>query len=81
MPARRGRLQAAHDALEGLQVAELTSTSDAATRLAQVRAGTGLKMPSCWVLLVAEYLGARVASIDERLVTVAASRDLVVVDE
>lgn len=81
MPARQGRLQVARDALDGLEVRELTLTADAATRLAQLRAGTGLKMPDCCVLLVAEDLDARVASFDERLVKVATSRDLVVVTE
>lgn len=79
MPARRGRLQAARDALDGLDVRELAFPADAATRLAELRAATGLKMPDCCVLLVVEDVDARVASFDERLVEVAASRDLVVV--
>lgn len=81
MPARQGRLDAVREALAGLEVHERTFPADSAVRLAQLRAGTGLKMPDCCVLLVAEDVQARVASFDDRLTTVAASRNLVVVPD
>ncbi len=79
MPARQGRLNAAREALEGMEVHELAFPVDCAVKLAQLRGSTGLKMPDCCVLLAAEDLQARVASFDDRLTDVAAGRNLVVV--
>lgn len=79
MPARQRRLDAALEALEDLDVNELAFPADSAVKLAQLRAGTGLKMPDCCVLLAAEDVRARVASLDDRLSDAAASRNLVVV--
>lgn len=80
-PARERRLDAAREALADLEVKELAFPADSAVRLAQLRAGTGLKMPDCCVLLAAEDGRARVASFDDRLSDAAASRNLVVVRE
>lgn len=78
MPARERRLDAARDALEGLEVSELAFPTGSAVKLAQLRTGTTLTMPDCCVLLVAEEHQARVASFDDRLSAAAASRGLVV---
>ena len=77
-PARERRLDAAREALADLEVKELPFPVDAAVKLARLRASTGLKVPDCCVLLVAEGIQARVASVDDRLKTAATSRNLVV---
>lgn len=77
MPAREGRLDAAREALEDLDVKEWPFPVDAAVKLAQIRAGTGLKMPDCCVLLAAEEVQARIASFDNRLKDAAVGRNLV----
>jgi len=77
MPAREGRLDAAREALEDLDVKEWPFPVDAAVKLAQIRAGTGLKMPDCCVLLAAEEAQARIASFDNRLKDAAVGRNLV----
>lgn len=53
-PARTGRLDAARAAIDELGVAEIPLGDDAPERLARLRAGTGLKLPDCCVLLAAE---------------------------
>ncbi len=75
-PARAGRVDAVKDALGDLEIGELGFPPDTATRLAQLRADTGLKMPDCCVLLAAEDRGASVASFDDRLVRAARDRAL-----
>ncbi len=79
MPARERRIETAREALEGLEVTELAFPGDAALKLAQLRAGTTLKMPDCCVLLAAEEVRARVATFDARLRASAEDRGLVVV--
>jgi predicted nucleic acid-binding protein len=81
MPARGGRLEAAREALVALEVDELAFPADSAVKLAQLRAGTNLKMPDCCVLMAAQDLRARIASFDDRLGDAAASRSLIVVRE
>jgi predicted nucleic acid-binding protein len=76
VPARDGRLEQVQAVLRDLEVQELPFPADAAVKLALLRGGTGLKMPDCCVLLAAEAAGARVASFDDRLTRVAASRNL-----
>ena len=67
-PARRDRLAAALTAIETLEVAEIPLGADAPTRLARLRAETGLKLPDCCVLLAAQDAGASsVLSFDDRL--------------
>jgi predicted nucleic acid-binding protein len=70
-PARAGRLQEARAALERLGVGELELGEGAPGRLAQLRADTGLKLPDCCVLAVAQRLKGTVASFDEDLAGVA----------
>lgn len=77
-PAREGRLDTVREALTDLEVEELPFPVDAAVKLAQLRAATGLKMPDCCVLLAAEGAEARIASFDDRLKNAAAGRNLAV---
>jgi predicted nucleic acid-binding protein len=73
-PARQGRLTDAESALRRLGVEELTIGGNAAARLATLRAGTGLKMPDCCVLLAALDREATLASFDSSLL--ASAREL-----
>ena len=66
-PARAGRLADARKALEKLAVRELPFADDASSRLADLRVGTGLKLPDCCVLLAAEDHHGGVASFDRSL--------------
>lgn len=76
VPARTGRLDTVVSVLRDLDVQALAFPADAHVRLAELRAGTGLRMPDCCVLLSAEDAGARVASFDARLARAAEGRDL-----
>jgi predicted nucleic acid-binding protein len=80
VPARAGRLESAGVALSDLEILELPFPTDAAVRLAQLRASTNLKLPDCCVLLAAEEAQARVASFDRRVIEVAALRGLMAVE-
>lgn len=73
-PARNGRLTDAESALRRLGVEELAIGTDAAAHLATLRAGTGLKMPDCCVLLAALDREATLASFDSSLL--ASAREL-----
>ena len=77
-PVRDDHLDLVLAALDALDIHELTFPADAAVRLAQLRATTGLKMPDCCVLLAAEDAAASVASFDERLAQAAEIRNLAV---
>jgi predicted nucleic acid-binding protein len=67
-PARQQRLDAARAALAELEVEELPLGDDAAIRLAQLRADTGLKLPDCCVLLAAQNAAAEaVLTFDDAL--------------
>jgi len=76
VPARAGRLEPTQGALRDLEVDELPFPPDTAVRLARLRAGTGLKMPDCCVLLAAEDAAATIASFDDRLVQTADARNV-----
>lgn len=76
VPVRDRRLGLVQAALGDLEVQELPFPADTAVRLAQLRAGTGLKMPDCCVLLAAESEGATVATFDQRLAQAAENRHL-----
>ena len=65
-PARAGRLDAAEAALRDLGVDVVALPGDAAPRLAQLRADTGLRLPDCCVLLAARQSDAAVATFDDR---------------
>ena len=66
-PARAGRLPAARAALTRLGVAGVPIAPGAETRLAELRASTGLRLPDCCVILAAETVGGMVRSFDDRL--------------
>jgi len=77
-PVRSGKLQVAESAIDDLEIIAVPFTPDAPTRLAVLRATTGLRMPDCCVLLAAESAGAQVATFDERLAKSAAALGLTV---
>lgn len=66
-PARAGRLEEAHAALRDLAVDELPLPADAASRLAELRAQTDLRMPDCCVLLSAQQERASLLTFDDRM--------------
>lgn len=71
-PARSGQLAKAQDSLRVLKVDQVALRTDAPERLAQLRAGTGLKIPDCSVLLAAQDSSAdTIATFDDRLATAA----------
>lgn len=72
-PARARRLDQATAALSQLNLATIALDTEAPLRLAVLRAGTGLKLPDCCVLLAAEQSHGEVATLDERLGSVASS--------
>lgn len=73
-PARAGRLTDAEVALQRLGVGELMLGERAPSRLAELRAEVGLKLPDCCVLLATQEYGGRLASFDSDLL--AATRKL-----
>ncbi len=75
-PARTGRLDTARAALERIGISELAFAANSATRLAELRANTGCKLPACCVLLAAQEHQGRVASFDVDLVEAARSLGL-----
>jgi toxin FitB len=75
-PARAGNLPAARAAMQTIGVSELPLPSDAAERLATLRAETALKLPDCCVLLAAEAADGAVFTFDDRLAREAARRGL-----
>lgn len=77
-PARHGRMDVALGVLRNVGVIETPFPADAAVRLAQLRADTGLLMPDCCVLLAADATGAGVATFDDRLARVAEQRGVTV---
>lgn len=79
-PARAGQLDRATAALSQLGVTAIELDEEAPARLAVLRAGTGLKLPDCCVLLAAEQTHAAVAAFDERLAATASERGFVVRD-
>ena len=79
VPARESRLDVVRQALADLDLEELPFPTDAAVKLARLRADSNLKMPDGCVLLAAEEAHARLASFDERLLNAATDRGLVAV--
>ena len=67
-PARRDRLDAARGAVAELDVEEIPLGENAPARLAALRAGSGLKLPDCCVLLAAQDAAAEaVLTFDDAL--------------
>lgn len=74
-PAAAGKLDDVRKALRDLDVSEIRLGDDSPTRLATLRADTGLKLPDCCVLLAAQDAAAEaVATLDKRLA--AKAKDL-----
>lgn len=70
-PARTGSLERAEAAIREIGVVAVPIEAEAATRLAQLRAETQLRMPDCCVLLAAETADACIATFDDRLAAAA----------
>lgn len=70
-PARAGRMAVALDLIRELEIKEIPFPEDAPSRLARLRAETGVKMPDCCVLMTAEQVTAAVATFDGRLARAA----------
>jgi toxin FitB len=67
-PARTGQTQAARQALDTLGIRTHGLDGNAAWRLAELRAQTGLKLPDCCVLYTAErQTDTLIATFDTRL--------------
>lgn len=79
-PVRAGQLDRATAALKQLEVATVDLGADAPTRLAVLRAGTGLRLPDCCVLQAAEQAQAAIATFDDRLAAAARERGVDVRD-
>jgi predicted nucleic acid-binding protein len=75
-PARAGRLERANAALGELAVVAVGLDEEAPVRLAALRAGTGLKLPDCCVLLVAEQVRGEILTFGERLAAVGREHGL-----
>lgn len=75
-PVRAGLLDQATAALSQLGVSTVELGLDAPTRLALLRAATGLKLPDCCVLASAEHSQAGIATFDDRLATTAHERGM-----
>lgn len=75
-PARAGQLERATAALRQLGVRAVSLDDNAPSRLALLRAETGLKLPDCCVLLTAEQTQGPVATFDTRLATAVRDRGL-----
>lgn len=70
-PTRAGRLGDAQAALTRLGVQELVLGNQASSRLAQLRADLGVKLPDCCVLLAAQEHTGAVASFDAGVIKAA----------
>ncbi len=76
--ARAGRVPEVKAALDAItEVAHLPD--DAHVKLAALRAETGLKLPDCCVVLVAESTGSGIATFDGPLAKAARARGITVV--
>lgn len=80
-PARNGTLDQVAAALNQLGVSSVPLAQDAPARLALLRAGTGLKLPDCCVLLAAEQTQGTVGTFDHRLAATALQRGVMLADE
>ncbi|MFT4136210.1 type II toxin-antitoxin system VapC family toxin [Microbacterium sp.] len=80
VPARAGIADEVRDALvDGLGLRLWTPDEDEPVRVATVRAQTRVALPDCYVLVLAEQLGAPLATFDQGLRSAAAARGVEVV--
>jgi predicted nucleic acid-binding protein len=75
-PARSGSLDRANAVLVELGIQNLGLSDGAPSRLAALRAATGLKLPDCCVLLAAEQEGSELATFDDQLASAARARGI-----
>ena len=75
-PAKAGVLERAKDALLAIGVSNTGMDEEAPSRLAVIRANTGLKMPDCYVVLAAEQERTDLATFDVRLADAARERGI-----
>lgn len=78
--AREGRVDELVTVYAALGITEMSRVDDEPRRLAELRAATGLRLPDCCVLLVAEATGASLATFDDRLAQMARARRIAVLD-
>ncbi|GAA1522907.1 type II toxin-antitoxin system VapC family toxin [Nocardioides humi] len=78
---RRGRTAEAIAQMDVIGIEEIPLPTDAAVRLAELRATTGVKMPDCCLLLVAQQTGSALATFDHRLRSAARSLGLAVLPD
>lgn len=77
-PARNGALDQAEVALNQMGIELISFPSDAARRLASLRAETGLRLPDCCVLLALEQTDATLVTFTQTLASKATERGLTV---
>jgi len=78
---RERRLAEVEQLLDELGVTTHQLIARESVRLAELRASTGLKLPDCCPLLLAEVGGWPLATFDARLATAARSRGVEIVEE
>lgn len=76
--SRAGHADRLRRLLTRLHVESLDIPAEAAERLGELRASTGLKMPDCCVLYAAEQHGAAIATFDATLAARASALGVVV---
>jgi len=76
--SRAGQADRLDQLLAQLAIRSLELPADAAHRLGELRATTGLKLPDCCVLYTAERHSAALATFDDALATCAANIGLTV---
>lgn len=77
-PARAGQLDLANAALHQLEVTTIAFDEGSPSRLAALRAATGLRLPDCCVLMAAEQAHGAVATFDVRLADAAREGGVIV---
>lgn len=78
--SRAGHAERLRQLLTQLQVESLDLPAEAAARLGELRAATGLKMPDCCVLYAAEQHRAAIATFDTTLAARASALSVVVLE-
>lgn len=78
-PARRGLELTVRAAVDELGIDISTPHVDEPVQIARLRASTGLKLPDCYVLALAEQTDSPLATFDERLASAARRKGVAVV--
>lgn len=77
-PAQAGATAQVRRALDRLRIIEVEVTKEDAVPLAELRAGTRLRMPDALVLRTAEKVGGAIVTTDRALARAAAARGVIV---